>query len=166
MSDKRPTTRGDEIPTRTSSSAAATSDVIDTVRDNTVRIIDEAAKAQPQYLQSMSNLQTDYVQTTKNFVQTSFSAQKQIAQNLNIPSNTQVTEAIARQSTEITNNSIRAFQIYNQLTLNSIDVARENAKIYGRTVDTMSEYTGNMVRAWTDYINNAQQQQQQFFRRA
>ena len=43
-------------------------------------------KAQPQYSQSISNLQLDYIQTTKNMIQTTFSAQKQLASTLNVPS--------------------------------------------------------------------------------
>ena len=54
-------------------------DVYDVTRDNLIRTVDEFAKAQPQYSQSISNLQLDYIQTTKNMIQTAFSAQKQLA---------------------------------------------------------------------------------------
>jgi hypothetical protein len=61
-------------------------DVSDTMRDNLIRTVDEFAKAQPQYSQSISNLQLDYIQTIKNMIQTLFSAQRQFANTLNIPS--------------------------------------------------------------------------------
>jgi hypothetical protein len=150
MSDKRQSK--EEVPTRTAN------DVIDTARDNTIRTIDEAAKVHPQYSQSVSNLQSDYIQTTKNIVQTAFANQKQIAQSLNLPGNPQVSELIARQSTELTNNLIRGFGIYNQLALNAIDTARENAKIYSRTIDAMTEYSANVFKAWTNYLTAQQQQ--------
>jgi hypothetical protein len=63
------------IPTKDERTAV---DVYDATRDNVIRTIDEFAKAQPQYSQSISNLQLDYIQTTKNMIQTSFSVHKAI----------------------------------------------------------------------------------------
>jgi len=121
------------------------------------------AKAQPQYSQAISNFQTDFIQTTRNLAQTIFETQKQITQNLNLPQNPQVSELVARQATEATNNLTRAFGTYNQLALNVIDAARENTKIFNRTVDAVTEFNTNIVKAWSTYWAA---QQQQFVRAA
>jgi hypothetical protein len=142
-------------------------DVSDTLRDNLIRTVDEFAKAQPQYSQSISNLQLDYIQTIKNMIQTTFSAQKQLANTLNVPS-VPYGEVFTRQSNEVTNNAIRSVGINNQLTINALDAARENLKIYNRTVDTMTDFYTNIARAWTTFYTQQQQQfaqqQQQFTR--
>jgi hypothetical protein len=135
-------------------------DVYDVTRDNLIRTVDEFAKAQPQYSQSISNLQLDYIQTTKNMIQTAFPAQKQLANNLNVPP-VPYGEVFIRQSNEVTNNAIRSVGINNQLTINALDAARENLKIYNRTVDTLTDFTTNIARAWTTFFA---QQQQQFTR--
>jgi hypothetical protein len=135
-------------------------DVYDTLRDNLIRTVDEFAKAQPQYSQSISNLQLDYIQTTKNMIQTAFSAQKQFANILNVPS-VPYGEVFTRQSNEVTTNAIRSVGINNQLTINALDAARENLKIYNRTVDTLTDFTTNIARAWATFFA---QQQQQFTR--
>jgi hypothetical protein len=135
-------------------------DVSDTMRDNLIRTVDEFAKAQPQYSQSISNLQLDYIQTIKNMIQTLFSAQRQFANTLNIPS-VPYGEVFTRQSNEVTNNAIRSVGINNQLTINALDAARENLKIYNRTVDTLTDFYTNIARAWAMFYN---QQQQQFTR--
>src|ERR671927_580155 len=103
-------------------------DVFDTMRDNFIRTVDEFAKAQPQYSQSISNLQLDYIQTTKNMIQTAFSAHKQVAGAWNWPGTTTLPygDLLARQSNEMTNNTIRSVGINNQLTINALDAAREN----------------------------------------
>ncbi len=150
------TKRRDEIPTSTKTTASTL--VIDTARDNTLRVIDEVAKVQPQYAQAISNLQTDFIQTTRNLVQTAFDNERQVFQNLNVPQNPQVSELVARQSTEVTNNIVRAFGTYNQLAINAIDAARENTKIYNRSVDAATEFTTNIVKAWTSYWAAQQQQ--------
>jgi hypothetical protein len=135
-------------------------DVYDVTRDNLIRTVDELAKAQPQYSQSISNLQLDYIQTTKNMIQTAFSAQKQLANTLNVPP-VPYGEVFIRQSNEVTNNAIRSVGINNQLTINALDAARENLKIYNRTVDTLTDFNTNIARAWTTFFA---QQQQQFTR--
>lgn len=142
-------------------------DVYDTLRDNLIRTVDEFAKAQPQYSQSISNLQLDYIQTIKNMIQTVFSAQRQFANTLNVPS-VPYGEVFTRQSNEVTNNTIRSVGINNQLTINALDAARENLKIYNRTVDTLTDFYTNIARAWATFYNQQQQQfaqqQQQFTR--
>jgi hypothetical protein len=137
----------------------------ETVRDSFVRAIDEVAKAQPQYSQSISNLQLDYIQTMKNIIHTTFAVQKQyMGETWNtFPSSAAVSDQMARQANDFTNNAIKAIDINNQLTINAIDAARENLKVYNRTVDTITEYNANIAKAWNTYYNVSQQQQKQFF---
>src|SRR5207253_5691758 len=73
----------DDTTTTTRSTEAI--NVYDTVTQNYVRILDECTKAQPQYTQSVSNLQLDYIAAAKNTIQNMASAQKQLASNTNIP---------------------------------------------------------------------------------
>ncbi|HEY5631790.1 MAG TPA: hypothetical protein VI278_05910 [Nitrososphaeraceae archaeon] len=136
-------------------------DVYDTLKENLVRAVDEMAKAQPQFSQSLSNLQIDYIQTTKNVIQNSVSAQKQVAANMNIPTLTvPYSEQFAKQTNEITNNTMRTIGINNQLVINAIDAARENLRIYNRTVDAMTDFSSNAAKAWVSLFST---QQQQFF---
>ena len=140
--------------------------VFDTVRENFVRAVDQMANVQPQYAQSISNLQLDYIQTVKNMIQNTISAPRQLVENLNIiiPVPTPYTEQFTRQSNEITNNTLRAVGINNQLVINAVDVARENLRIYNRTVDAVTEFSNNIAKAYTAFSTTAAQQQQQFFR--
>ena len=79
--------------------------VFDTVKENFVRAVDEMAKVQPQYSQAFSNLQLDFIQTTKNMIQNTISSQKQLVGSWNVMpvSTTPYTEQFTRQSNEITN---------------------------------------------------------------
>jgi len=137
-----------------------TQDIYDTVKNNFLRSIDEIVKVQPQYSQSISNLQLDYIQTIKNTIQTAISAQKQLIGGLNIQLAAPYTEQFTKQSNEITNNAIRAVAINNELIINAFEAARENLKIYNRTVDSVTEFNTNVGKAWTSLFSV----QQQFFR--
>ncbi len=161
MSDKS-TTR-DEGTTITTTSKA--NDVSDIVRDNVLRIVDEVAKVQPQFAQSISNLQVDNIQTVRSMIQTAFANHKQfIVHAPNLPQTLQMSEVVANQSTEITNSIIRSVGIFNQLGITALDSAREHINIYKRTVDAVTDFNNNILKAWTSYGNSQQQQIQQFFR--
>ena len=166
MSDKRTTSRDNE-ETKITTTATRANEVNDIVRDNTLRIVDEVAKVQPQFAQSISNLQLDNIQTVRSMIQAAFANQKQVvAHALNTPQALQVSEEIAKQSTEVTNSIIRSVGIFNQLGVTALDSARENVKIYGRTVDALTDFNNNVLKAWTSYWSSPQQQQlqQQFYR--
>jgi hypothetical protein len=166
MSDKR-TTSTDNEETKITITATRANEVNDIVRDNTLRIVDEVAKVQPQFAQSISNLQLDNIQTVRSMIQTAFANQKQVvAHSLNTPQALQVSEEVAKQSTEVTNSIIRSVGIFNQLGVTALDSARENVKIYGRTVDALTDFNNNILKAWTSYWSSPQQQQlqQQFYR--
>src|SRR5215212_1898084 len=162
MSDKRTTARDNEGTTTTTGRANELSDII---RDNTLRVVDEVAKVQPQFAQAISNLQLDNIQAIRSTVQTAFANQKQVAAHaMNVPQTLQVSEEIAKQSTEVTNSIIRSVGIYNQLAVTTLDSARENVKIYGRTVDALTDFNNNIAKAWTSYWSSPQHQLQQFNR--
>jgi sugar-specific transcriptional regulator TrmB len=137
------------------------SEVYDTFRDNSIRVIDEMVKVQPQYTQSISNLQLDCIQTMKNTIQTVFSVSKQLAGNLNITVPGAFTDQFTKQANEFTSNVIRTVGTNNQLAINALDAARENVKIYSRTVDAITEFNTNAVKAWTSWYSA---QQQQYFK--
>ena len=166
MSDKRTTPRDNE-ETKITTTATRANEVNDILRDNTLRVVDEVAKVQPQFAQSISNLQLDNIQTVRSMIQTAFADQKQVvAHALNTPQALQVSEEVAKQSTEVTNSIIRSVGIFNQLGVTALDSARENVKIYGRTVDALTDFNNNILKAWTSYWSSPQQQQlqQQFYR--
>ncbi len=158
MSDKK--SSRDEGTTITT--APKVNDISDTVRDNALRIIDEVAKVQPQFAQSISNLQLDNIHTVKSIIQTAFANQKQfVAHAPNFPQAPQVSqlsEVAANQSTEIANSVIRSIGVFNQLGVTVLDLAREHINIYKRTADAVTDFNNNILNAWTSYWNTQQQQ--------
>lgn len=152
MSEKKPTK---EEPLR----VAEANDII---RDNTLRIIDEIARVQPQIAQSVSNLQLETIEASKNIIKTAFDTQKQVASSLNVSVPSQVSEQVVKHSQELTNNSATVIGVYNQVVINAFNMARENARVYGRAVNAATEYNTNVLHAWTSFW--ASQLQQPFIR--
>ena len=133
----------------------------DTATQNCIRILDELTKAQPQYTQSVSNLQLDYVAAAKNTIQNIGSVQRMFASNVNFPIVTpQYTDEFVKRSNEITDNIVRALRINNQLTVNAINAAAENFRTFNRTIDSVTESSSRAAKAWNSFVTT---QQQQFF---
>ena len=130
--------------------------IYDAIKDNFIRAVDEWAKIQPQYSQSISNLQLDFIQTVKNTIQNAISSQKQITGGWNLPVPVTFLDHFAKQSNDMTNNMIRTAVINNQLTITAFDAARENLKIYNRTIDTVMDFNNDIVKAWNSFFSNQQ----------
>jgi transketolase len=147
----------DDVTATTRSSDAANLD--DTVRQNYIRILDEFTKAQPQYTQSVSNLQLDYIAAAKNTIQNVVSAQKMLASNGNVSIVTPpYTDEFIKQSNEITENIVRAVRINNQLTVNAINAAAENFRTLNRTIESVTEFNTSATKAWNSFLIAQQQQ--------
>ncbi len=147
----------DDVSTTTRPTEAA--NLYDTVQQNSVRIVDEFTKAQPQYTQSVSNLQLDYVAAAKNTIQNIISAQKVLASNWSFPIATpSYTDEFVKQSNEITENIVSAVRINNQLTVNAINAAAENFRTLNRTIESVTEFNTSAAKAWNSFVTVQQQQ--------
>ena len=153
---------------------AENAELLDTCKQNMLRTVDEIAKYQPQYAQSISKLQEEYLQLTKEFVNKVFAAQRNWAGS-NVTSTTNTTfpsspytpyasyapyaEQFRRQSNEITAQALSVFDTSNQLAINAINAARENVKLYGKAIDAVTEFNNNVANAWSSFYSSAQRQQ-------
>jgi hypothetical protein len=147
----------DNVNTSTGSTEVA--NVYDTATQNCIRIVDELTKAQPQYTQSVSNLQLDYVAAAKNTIQNIGSVQKMSASNVNYPIVTpQYADEFVKRSNEITENMVNAIRINNQLTVNAINAAAENFKTFNRTIDSVTEFNTSAAKAWNSFLTAQQHQ--------
>ena len=147
----------DDVNTTTSSTKVIS--LYDTARENYIRIVDELIEAQPQYTQSISNLQLDYVSAVKNTIQNMVTAHKLFATNGNVPIVTPpYAEEFVKQSNEITKNVIRAVDINNQLTISAVHEVGENYRTFNRTVDSVTEFTTTAAKAWNSFLTVQQQQ--------
>jgi hypothetical protein len=143
----------------TSTGSTEVTNVCDTAIQNCIRIFDELTKGQPQYTQSVSNLQLDYVAAAKNTIQNIGSVQKMFVSNVNFPIVTpQYTDEFVKRSNEITDNIVRALRINNQLTVNAINAAAENFRTLNRTIDSVTEFNSSAAKAWNSFVTTQQQQ--------
>ena len=143
----------------TSTGSTEVTNLCDTATQNCIRIVDELAKAQPQYAQSVSNIQLDYLAAAKNTIQNIVSVQRMFGSNVNFPIVTpQYTDEFVKRSNEITDNIVNALRINNQLTVNAINAAAENFRTFNRTIDSVTEFNTSAAKAWNSFVTSQQQQ--------
>jgi len=164
------TSKAKETTTTTTSTIAQdSSEIFDTYKQGVLKVTEEVSKFQPQYAQSISNLQQEYIQLTKEFVNKVFAAQRNWASSNNVTSTASTTfptstyapyaEQFRRQSNEITAQALSVFDTSNQLAINAINAARENVKLYGKAIDAVTEFNNNVADAWSSFYSSAQRQQ-------
>ena len=161
------TNKAKETTTTTSTIAQDSSEIFDSYKQGVLKVTEEVSKFQPQYAQSISNLQQEYIQLTKEFVNKVFAAQRNWAgSNLTSTSTTFPTSTYApyadqfrRQSNEITAQALSVFDTSNQLAINAINAARENVKLYGKAIDAVTEFNNNVAHAWSSFFSTEQRHQ-------
>ena len=157
----------DTIKKETTTIAQDSSEMFDTYKHGMLKVTEGISKFQPQYAQSISNLQQEYIQMTKEFVNKVFAAQRNWAgSNVTSTSTTFPTftyapyaEQFRRQSNEITAQALSAFDTSNQLAINAINSARENVKLFGKAMGAIMEFNNNVANAWLSFFTSAQRQQ-------
>ena len=155
------------VESQSSSFAQNSSEIFDTYKKGVLKITEELTKFQPQYAQSISNLQEEYLQLTKEFVDNVFAAQRNwIGGNITSRGTTfpnwtytPYAEQFRTQSSEITAQASSVFDTSNQLAINALNIARENMKLYGKAIDAMMEFNNNVANAWSSFLTPAQRQQ-------
>ena len=147
---------------KTRENVAENVELLDTYKQNMLRTIDEISKYQPQYAQSISNLQQDYLQVTKESINRAFAIQKSwyrnTARNSFTPMEGPYSEQYRKQSNEATSQAFHVFDAANQLAIDSLNAGRENIKLYSKTVETVTEYNANLANTWSNFYTSAQKQ--------
>ena len=152
----------------TTTIAQDSSEMFDTYKHGMLKVTEEVSKFQPQYAQSISNLQQEYIQLTKEFVNKVFASTKKLGRKRNVTSTSTTfptstyapyAEQFRRQSNEITAQALSVFDTSNQLAINAINAARENVKLYGKAIDAVTEFNNNVANAWSSFFTSAQRHQ-------
>ena len=133
------------------------SKLYDAVNENFVKTVDELAKVQPKYGQSIHNAILAQIHTVKNVIRNTILAQKQLTSGWNLP--VAYSEQFVKESDEITKNIVNAIDVNNEMAVKSLEAITENFKTFNRTIDSFTEFNINIAKTWNS-LYNAQQQQQ------
>ncbi len=148
-----------QIPRKTpktiSNDASNNQSIIETIQKSLFDITNEIAKVQPRYAQSVSNFQAEYLEATKMVIQTFTNFQSTLIKFswINFDNrSTLYTDQIKNQVTMLTENIIKTFDIWNQITIDSIDIAKENVKLYTEAMTSMDIRNRDLISSWNSFL--------------
>lgn len=100
----------------------------------------------PQYHQSITNVQQEYLQVCENFVATAVNMQKEFAKQAGV--NTSVPEAVTKIAKESTNDIAKMAGIQNQMILATIDATQQNIKTFKDNTKSFADLNKNIIQSW------------------
>ena len=130
-------------------------DIQDIFRENFDKYFQEVEKPMPQYLESMTKLQDEFLNAWKNTVDTSLNLQKEYAEKMDI--NTNVPQDAANMIYRVADEYIKSKNIQNQVILSTLNSASSNVQNSNNTFQPFIELNKKVLSFWSDfYLKNKQ----------
>lgn len=155
VGEKSRTRKQPNAPRTINNDGSNIQDIIETMQNSLFDITNEIAKVHPRYAQSFSNFQAECLEATKMVIQTLSNFQSTLIKSSCINFDNRsvfYTGQIKNQVTTLTDNIIKGFDIWNQITLDSIDIAKENLKIYTEVMTSMDIHNRDLINSWNSFL--------------
>ena len=100
----------------------------------------------PQYHQSVTNVQQEYLQACENLVNSTVSLQKEFTRKSGI--NTVVPDAATKLVRDSSEEVVKTSSINNQIVLATIDATQQNIKTFNDNAKSFAELNKNILQSW------------------
>ena len=121
-------------------------DVFSAYQENVDKLFIGIRQSVPQYHQSITNVQQEYLQAYENIVDSTISLQKEYAQKAGIAAN--ISEATLKIIHDTTEEFVKATSIQNQVTLATMDSTQQNIKTFNDNVKSFADLNRNILQSW------------------
>ena len=126
--------------------ASETKDMFSVYQENVDKIFSGIRHSVPQYHQSITNVQQEYLQAYENIVDSTITLQKEYAKKAGIATNIpQTTLKVIHDTTE---EFVKATSIQNQITLATIDATQQNIKTFNDNAKSFADLNRNILQSW------------------
>jgi len=123
-----------------------TKDMFSVYQENVDKIFSGIRHSVPQYHQSITNVQQEYLQAYENIVDSTITLQKEYAKKAGVTTNIpQTTLKVIHDTTE---EFVKAASIQNQITLATIDATQQNIKTFNDNAKSFADLNRNILQSW------------------
>ncbi|NNL58180.1 MAG: hypothetical protein HKP31_01735 [Nitrosopumilus sp.] len=123
-----------------------TKDIFSVCHENVEQLFNGIKQSVPQYHQSITNVQQEYLQAYENIVDSTITLQKQYAKKAGVATNVpEVTLKVIRDTTE---EFVKAASIQNQVVLATIDATQQNIKTFNDNAKSFADLNRNILQSW------------------
>ncbi len=121
-------------------------DVFSVYQQNVDKFFTSIKQSVPQYHQSITNVQQEYLQAYENIVDSSFTMQKELARKSGIAAN--IPEATLKVIRDTTDEFVKATSMQNQIALATIDATQQNIKTFNDNAKSFADLNKNVLQSW------------------
>lgn len=127
-------------------------DVFSVYQENVDKLFDGIKQSVPQYHQSITNVQQEYLQAYENVVDSSITLQKEFAKKTGIATN--IPEATLKVVRDTTEECVKAASLQNQIALATIDATQQNIKTFNDNAKSFADLNRNILQSWISAFTN------------
>ncbi len=121
-------------------------DVFSVYQTNVDKLFNGVKQSVPQYHQSITNVQQEYLQAYENVVDSAITLQKEYARKAGIATN--IPEATLKVIHDTTEEFVKAASIQNQIALATIDSTQQNIKTFNDNAKSFADLNRNILQSW------------------
>ena len=121
-------------------------DVFSVYQENVDKLFNGIKQSVPQYHQSITNVQQEYLQAYENIVDSTITIQREYAKKAGIATN--IPEATLKVIHDTTEEFVKAASIQNQITLATIDATQQNIKTFNDNAKSFADLNRNILQSW------------------
>ena len=121
-------------------------DVFSVYQQNVDKLFSGIKQSVPQYHQSITNVQQEYLQAYENIVDSTITLQKEYAKKAGIATN--IPEATLKVIHDTTEEFVKATSIHNQVALATIDATQQNIKTFNDNAKSFADLNRNILQSW------------------
>ena len=125
---------------------SGTKDLFSVYQENVDKLFSGIRHSVPQYHQSITNVQQEYLQAYENIVDSTITIQKEYAKKAGIAAN--VPQAALKAIHDTTEEFVKAASIQNQITLATIDATQQNIKTFNDNAKSFADLNRNILQSW------------------
>jgi len=121
-------------------------DVFSVCQENVDKLFTGIRQSVPQYHQSITNVQQEYLQAYENVIDSTITLQKEYVKKAGIVAN--IPEATLKVIHNTTEEFVKAASIQNQITLATIDATQQNIKTFNDNAKSFADLNKNILQSW------------------
>ena len=123
-----------------------TKDVFSVYEENVDKLFSGIRHSVPQYHQSITNVQQEYLQAYENIVDSTIALQKEYAKKAGIT--TDIPQATLKVIHDTAEEFVKVASIQNQMTLATMDATQQNIRAFNDNAKSFADLNRNILQSW------------------
>jgi len=121
-------------------------DAFSVYQQNIDKLFTTVKQSVPQYHQSITNVQQEFLQAYESMIDSSITIQREFVKKSGI--STAIPEAALKAMQDTNEELVKAAAIQNQMALATIDATQQNIKAFNDNAKSFAELNKNILQSW------------------